>query len=71
MCSAVPVEDQGGQLKAGKPEQFLTSSFNNLCPSFSPEGLWLAYYSNELGKNEVYVRAFPGSAGPGGKVTDF
>jgi serine/threonine-protein kinase len=61
----VPLEDQGGQLKAGTPERFLTSGFN---PSFSPDGRWLAYHSNESGTNEVYVRAFPTpSSGPGGK----
>jgi len=62
------VEEQGGQLKAGKPEQFLKSSFADRVPSFSPDGRWLAYHSNESGKNEVYVRAFPPpSSGQGGK----
>ena len=64
----VPLEDQGGQLKAGKPEQFLKSSFDDQAPAFSPDGRWLAYQSNESGKNEVYVRAFPPpSSGQGGK----
>jgi serine/threonine protein kinase/Tol biopolymer transport system component len=64
----VPVEDQGGQLKTGKPEQFLKSNFSDQTPSFSPDGRWLAYRSNESGKNEVYVRAFPPpSSGQGGK----
>jgi Tol biopolymer transport system component len=64
----VPLEDQGGQLKAGQPEQFLKSGFNDRAPTFSPDGRWLAYASNESGKNEVYVRAFPPpSSGPGGK----
>ena len=64
----VPLEDQGGRLKAGKPEQFLKSSFDDREPSFSPDGRWLAYQSNESGKNEVYVRAFPPpSSGQGGK----
>jgi serine/threonine-protein kinase len=64
----VPVEDQGGQLKAGKPEQFLKSGFTDGYPSFSPDGRWLAYQSNESGKYEVYVRAFPPpSSGQGGK----
>jgi hypothetical protein len=31
---------------------------------FSPDGQWVAYHSNESGRNEVYVRPFPG---PGGK----
>ena len=28
-------------------------------PEFSPDGRWLAYVSNESGRNEVYVRSFP------------
>lgn len=64
----VPLEGQGGRWNAGKPEPFLTSSFNDTAPSFSPDGRWLAYHSNESGRNEVYVRAFPPpSSGPGGK----
>jgi Tol biopolymer transport system component len=31
---------------------------------FSPDGRWVAYSSDETGRSEVYVRAFPG---PGGK----
>jgi len=27
---------------------------------FSPDGHWLAYTSNESGRSEVFVRAFPG-----------
>jgi Tol biopolymer transport system component len=30
---------------------------------FSPEGRWIAYSSNESGRFEVYVRAFPGPGG--------
>jgi WD40 repeat protein/predicted Ser/Thr protein kinase len=64
----VPVEDLGDHLKAGKPEQFLQSTFNDTFPEFSPDGRWLAYQSNESGKPEVYVRAFPPpSSGQGGK----
>ena len=64
----VPLEDQGGQLKAGKPEPFLKSNFADLNPSFSPDGRWSAYQSNESGTNEVYVRAFPPpSSGQGGR----
>jgi Tol biopolymer transport system component len=61
----VPLEDQGGQWKAGKPEQWLKSGVNDLYPEFSPDGRWLAYQSNETGEPEVYVRAFPPpSSGP-------
>ena len=38
-----PIEEQGGQLKAGKPEQFLKSSSNDILAEFSPDGRWLAY----------------------------
>jgi hypothetical protein len=30
-------------------------------PQFSPDGHWLLYTSNLTGRNEVYVRAYPGS----------
>jgi Tol biopolymer transport system component len=64
----VPLEDQGGRLKAGKPEQFLKSGFIDYADAFSPDGRWLAYYSYESGKPEVYVRPFPPpSSGQGGK----
>ncbi len=64
----VPLNDQGGQLKPGTPERFLTSTFSDQDPSFSPDGRWLAYSSNESGRREVYVRAFPPpSSGQGGK----
>jgi serine/threonine-protein kinase len=64
----VPLKDGGGQLKAGTPQQFLKSGFSDYAQGFSPDGRWLAYYSNESGKFEVYVRAFPPPAsGQGGK----
>ena len=53
----VPVEDSGGQLRTGKPELFFKSQFDEYFPVFSPDGKWLAYESNESGKNEVYVRS--------------
>jgi predicted Ser/Thr protein kinase len=64
----VVVEEQGGQLKADKPEPFLETQYNSNAPVFSPDGRWLAYASDESGKTELYVRAFPQSAsGQGGK----
>ncbi len=47
-----------------KTEVFLGTPFNEYHPMFSPDGRWLAYTSDESGRAEVYVRAFPG---PGGK----
>ncbi len=64
----VPIERQGDQLKAAKPAKFLDSAFNETSPSFSPDGRWLAYESDESGNHEVYVRAFPPpSSGQGAK----
>ena len=64
----VPLSDEGGQLKAGRAESFLTSSSFDRFPSFSPDGRWIAYESSESGTTEVYVRAFPPAAsGLGGR----
>ncbi len=35
------------------------SPYTELQPAVSPDGRWLAYASNESGRNEVYVRPFP------------
>ena len=32
-------------------------------PSFSPDGRWVAYSSNESGTYEIYVRPFPAAGG--------
>src|SRR5256885_14544622 len=45
-------------------QSFLATQFNEGAASFSPDGRWLAYTSNESGRPEVYVQPFPG---PGGK----
>ena len=59
----VPPEREGAGLRAGKPEVFLQTSFDERHPSFSPNGRWLAYSSNESGIFQVYVRAFPDTGG--------
>jgi Tol biopolymer transport system component len=57
-----------GQLKAGQPEPFHKSGFNDYAQGFSPDGRWLAYTSNESGQQELYVRVFPPlSSGQDGK----
>jgi serine/threonine protein kinase len=61
----LPMEGgEASEWKPGKPTVFLNTSFAEHEPMFSPDGRWLAYSSNESGRNEVYVRPFPG---PGGK----
>jgi eukaryotic-like serine/threonine-protein kinase len=43
-----------------KPFPFLASStFSYAQARVSPDGKWLAYYSNESGRNEIYVQDFP------------
>jgi serine/threonine-protein kinase len=38
---------------------FLVTDFNELAGVVSADGRWLAYQSDESGKNEVYVQSFP------------
>jgi Tol biopolymer transport system component len=58
-----PVESDGAGLRAGKPEVFLQTTADERHPSFSPDGRWLAYASDESGSFQVYVRAFPDKGG--------
>jgi Tol biopolymer transport system component len=61
----LPVEgDEASGWTPGTPTVFLNGPFKELEPMFSPDGRWLAYFSNESGQFEIYVRPFPG---PGGK----
>ncbi len=48
---------------SSKPEKFLATAALESQPQLSPDGHWLAYVSNETGKNEVYVRQFPSGQG--------
>jgi serine/threonine protein kinase len=59
----MPVEREGEKLKAGMPELFQHTSYGERGASFSPDGRWLAYSSNESGSSQVYVRAFPDKGG--------
>jgi serine/threonine-protein kinase len=62
----LPVEgDEVGGWKPGKPTAFVKSAARERAPTFSPDGKWLSYTSNESGRDEVYVRPFPG---PGARV---
>jgi hypothetical protein len=47
-----------------KPVPYLQSRFAEMAPILSPDGRWIAYFSDESGRSEVYVQPFPG---PGGK----
>ena len=50
--------------RPGPLEPWLASPANEQFPAMSPDGRWVAYTSDESGKNQLYVRPFPG---PGGK----
>jgi len=49
--------------RLGKAEPFLRTPLSEGQPTYSPDGLWLAYSSNETGTDEVYVRPVPGHGG--------
>ena len=42
-----------------KPQLVVQTPFPDVEPQFSPDVRWLAYASNENGRNEIYVQAFP------------
>ncbi|MGD8328901.1 MAG: protein kinase [Acidobacteriota bacterium] len=54
---------QGEGASEGEVIPFLATQFNESEASFSPDGKWVAYQSNESGRTEVYVRPFPPSGG--------
>ncbi len=41
------------------PTPILTTEFNERSPAFSPDGEWLAYASDESGRDDVYVLSYP------------
>lgn len=53
-----------GQGNEQKPFVFLQTEFTENHATFSPDGRWIAYQSDESGSAEIYIRPFPG---PGGK----
>jgi hypothetical protein len=58
--------DEASGWKFETPSVFLSGSFTEQQPRFSPDGKWLAYESTESGGGfEIYVRPFPPR--PGGK----
>jgi Tol biopolymer transport system component len=46
-----------------KAYPLIQTEFNDTHSSFSPDGRWVAYVSDESGRAEVYVRSFAGSGG--------
>jgi serine/threonine-protein kinase len=47
---------EGAQREA---RPLLQTTFRERSPALSPDGRWMAYESNESGRDEIYVRPFP------------
>jgi serine/threonine-protein kinase len=58
-----PVEGDAGHLRLGRAEPFLPTPFVTILPAFSPDGRWLAYFSDAPGKEGLWVAPFPGPGG--------
>jgi len=41
------------------PVPIIADAFDEFEPALSPDGHWIAYVSDESGRSEIYVRAFP------------
>jgi Tol biopolymer transport system component len=41
-----------------KPKPYLNSEHGECCPSFSPDGRFMAYNSSETGRAEIFVRSY-------------
>ena len=50
-------------IDSGEARPLLATGFAEAGAMFSPDGNYLAFTANESGREEVYVRAFPGSEG--------
>ena len=48
-----------------KPFEVVATEFNESQAQFSPDGKFIAYQSNRTGRDEIYLRPFPG---PGADV---
>jgi serine/threonine-protein kinase len=48
---------------SGEPVEYLATEFFERFPAISPDGKWVAYMSDESGREEIYVRPFPAAAG--------
>jgi serine/threonine-protein kinase len=46
-----------------KVEPFRVTPFSEFMPTFSPDGRWIAYVSNETGRPEIYVSSYPPGRG--------
>ena len=56
----------GGQIwllqlegEAREPRSYLETDHNLQSPRFAPNGKWIAYTSDEAGRNEIYLQSYP------------
>ena len=47
----------------GDTSEFVATPFDERSPMFHPDGGWVAYVSNESGRDEVYVQSYPDPRG--------
>jgi Tol biopolymer transport system component len=59
----LPMAPSNGSADARKPFPIVQTSFDETQGQFSPDGRWIAYTSNESGRDEVYVRPFSEAGG--------
>ena len=52
-------------MATSKPIQVTQTPYNEMGSQFSSDGHWIAFESDESGRNEIYVQPFPG---PGAKT---
>ncbi len=52
-----------GVANVGSAAEVMATPANEDSAQFAPDGKWIAYTSDESGRNEVYVQAFPGGGG--------
>jgi hypothetical protein len=55
--------DVHAESSSGKPRAYLHGLANERAVAISADGHWLAYVSDESGRDEVYVRSFPAPNG--------
>jgi Tol biopolymer transport system component len=48
------------EAKEPKPFEVVRTDFNETMAQFSPDGKWIAYQSDKTGRDEIYLRPFPG-----------
>jgi Tol biopolymer transport system component len=51
-------------LSTRRPAVYRQTTFNEAAGVFAPNGQWIAFESDESGRSEVYIGAFPPAAGP-------